>query len=184
MNKEVDSHYKINFSTPITVASARKLINIIKEIPDEISELHLYINSYGGSVPIALSIAKILDALPCKIMTYNLGHCDSAAMLLFVAGQERVCDIHSTFFAHTVSIKLSGEYTLDSIRMSYLNLRRDYKNIISFLSQKTSLSSLQWQSYMTEQGHIISAQEALDFNLVTHIVEHPIKISCDNIIKN
>ena len=110
MNKEVDSHYKINFSTPITVASARKLINIIKEIPDEISELHLYINSYGGSVPIALSIAKILDALPCKIMTYNLGHCDSAAMSLFVAGQERVCDIHSTFFAHTVSIKLSGEY--------------------------------------------------------------------------
>lgn len=182
MNKESYSHYKINFSAPINVASAKKLIDTLKGIPDEVKELHLYINSSGGSVPIALEIAKFLDTLSCKLITYNVEHCDSAAVLLFAAGAERVCDFHASFFVHTVSVKLAGEYTLDSIRTNYLKLKSDYDNIISFLSQKTNLSLAQWKSYMTENGHVFSAQEAFDYNLVTCIAENPVKMSYSSAI--
>ena len=176
MNNARDAFYKINFSAPITTDSVRKLIDILSKVPDEIKELHLYINSPGGSVTVALGLVEFLKTLPCKIVTYNTARCDSAAILLFVVGEERICDPQASLFAHTVSVELSGEYTIESIRLNYLKLRRDYRSIIAFLSQKTNLSFSQWKNYMTEKGHTFSAQEAFECGLATRIVKLPIEM--------
>lgn len=175
VNKEVrmDFYRKyIDFSASINAASARDLIDTLKnKVPDDTAELHLLINSPGGSVPVALGLANFLEGLPCKLITYNISRCDSAAIILFAAGEERICVPEGTFFAHSVNIELSGQYSLDSLRMEYLKLQQDYKSILSYLSRKTSVSARCWRNYMTEKGHVFSAQEALTRGLATRIEE-------------
>lgn len=162
----------IDFFAITSTATARKLIDIlVTRIPDRINELHLLINSPGGSVPVALGLANFLESLPCKLITYNISRCDSAAIILFAAGEERICVPEGTFFAHSVNIELSGQYSLDSLRMEYLKLQQDYKSILSYLSRKTSVSCRCWRNYMTEKGHVFSAQEALTRGLATRIEE-------------
>ena len=162
----------IDFALPITAITARSLIDtLVEQVPDSVNELHLLINSPGGSVPVALGLANFLESLPCKLITYNISRCDSAAIMLFAAGEERICVPEGTFFAHSVNIELSGQYSLDSLRMEYLKLQQDYKSILSYLSRKTSISCRCWRNYMTEKGHVFSAQEALTRGLATRIEE-------------
>ena len=172
----VDKKTYINFSEPVTATTARKLIDtLLAQVPDDTRELHLLINSPGGSVPLALGVANFLESLPCKLITYNISRCDSAAIMLFAAGQERLCIPEGTFFAHSVNIELAGQYSLDSLRMEYLKLQQDYESILSYLSRKTSVSARCWRNYMTEKGHVFSAKEALKRGLATRI--EPLKMS-------
>ena len=160
----------VDFALPVTAITARSLIDtLVKQVPDSVNELHLLINSPGGSVPVALGLANFLESLPCKLITYNISRCDSDAIMLFAAGKERICVPEGTFFAHSVNIELSGQYSLDSLRMEYLKLQQDYKSILSYLSRKTSVSCRCWRNYMTENGHVFSAQEALTRGLATRI---------------
>ena len=162
----------IDFSVSVNAISVRNLIDTLtNKVPNHVQELHLLINSPGGSVPVALGLANFLESLPCKLITYNISRCDSAAIMLFVAGEERFCVPEGTFFAHSVNIELSGQYSLDSLRMEYLKLQQDYKSILSYLSRKTSVSARCWRNYMTEKGHVFSAQEALTRGLATRIEE-------------
>lgn len=162
----------IDFSEAVNIVTARELMStLVARVPDNIKELHLLINSPGGSVPMALGLANFLESLPCKLITYNISRCDSAAIILFAAGKERICVPEGTFFAHSVNIELSGQYSLDTLRMEYLKLQQDYKSILSYLSRKTAVSSRCWRNYMTEKGHVFSAQEALTRGLATRIEE-------------
>lgn len=162
----------INFSVPITAETALSLIDtLVVKVPDETTELHLLINSPGGSVPVALGIAQFLEGLPCKIITYNTSRCDSAAIVLFAAGEERICVPEGAFFAHTVNIELSGQYSLDALRLEYLKLRQEYNSIISYLSRRTHVSSRCWRNFMTEKGHVFSSSEALKRGLATSVKE-------------
>lgn len=162
----------IDFSDSINTTSVRDLVDTLTtKVPDNIKELHLLINSPGGSVPVALGLANFLESLPCKLITYNISRCDSAAIILFAAGEERICVPEGTFFAHSVNIELSGQYSLDTLRMEYLKLQQDYKSILSYLSRKTAVSSRCWRNYMTEKGHVFTAQEALIRGLATRIEE-------------
>lgn len=162
----------IDFSVSVNAISVRNLIDTLtNKVSNHVQELHLLINSPGGSVPVALGLANFLESLPCKLITYNISRCDSAAIMLFAAGEERFCVPEGTFFAHSVNIELSGQYSLDSLRMEYLKLQQDYKSILSYLSRKTSISCRCWRNYMTEKGHVFSAQEALKRGLANRIEE-------------
>ena len=100
----------INFSVPITTTTACQLIDtLVTKVPDDIQELHLLLNSPGGSVPVALGIANFLESLPCNLITYNISRCNSAAIMLFVAGKKRYCVPEGTFLAHSVNIENAEE---------------------------------------------------------------------------
>ncbi len=162
----------IVFSLPITAVTARELINVIvNKVPNGVKELHLLINSPGGSVPIALGIANFLEGLSCKLVTYNISRCDSAAIMVFAAGTERICLPDATFFSHSVQIELSGQFSLETLHLEYLKLKQEYKSILAYLSRKTLISSVLWKKYMTEVGHVFSSNEALRKGLATSINE-------------
>lgn len=162
----------IDFSMPITAETAQSLIDtLVDKVPDGTAELHLLINSPGGSVPVALGVAQFLEGLPCKLITYNISRCDSAAIVMFAAGEERISVPEGAFFAHTVNIELTGQYSLDALHLEYLKLRQEYNSIISYLSRKTQISSSCWRNFMTEKGHVFSSSEALKRGLATSVKE-------------
>ena len=162
----------INVPLPVTAITAQALIDtLVDKVPDATKELHLLINSPGGSVPVAMGIAKILEGLSCKLITYNTARCDSAALVIYAAGIERICIPEGEFLAHTVNIELSGNYSLDALGLEYRKLRQEYKNVISYLARKTGISKHSWQNYMTEKGHVFSSKEALRRGLSTKVSE-------------
>ncbi len=165
----------IDVSVPITAASMKAFTDcIVDKVPDGTKVLHLLLNSPGGSVPVALGVANFLEGLPCKVVTYNMSRVDSAAILLYAAGEERVCLPEARFFAHSIQIELSGQYSLTSLGNEYKNLRNDFKNVVSYLSNKTGIRSSVWRRYMSDAGHLFSAEEALKRGLAS-------KIACPDI---
>lgn len=75
-----------------------------KNLPEDMQELHLYLNSYGGSVSAGTAIKAELDRLRqktgCKLITYNDGACASMATVLYMMGDERHMMDGAMFLIH------------------------------------------------------------------------------------
>lgn len=63
-------------------------------------EINLLLTSSGGMLDHAYYICSMLEALPAKIITYNVGNLASSANLVFLAGDERYSVKNATFFFH------------------------------------------------------------------------------------
>lgn len=72
------------------------------------SEISLCMTSTGGALDHAYYIYGVLDALPVKLITHNLGSVQSAANMLFLCGDERYAIEGSTFFFHNASFTATG----------------------------------------------------------------------------
>lgn len=131
--------------------------------------LNLYIDSAGGQVVVALGLARFLTSLGKKVTTFNVGHCDSAAIVLFAAGHERIANAAGCQFAmHEVGIGMSGIQTLASLAKIRRQLERDTNRICAFLERQTGRASQFWQKDMTRSRKLTSAA-ALRCRLATAI---------------
>ena len=55
-----------------------------------VTEIHVFINSYGGEVAEGLAIYNALKRHPAKVVTYCDGFACSIASVIFMAGEERI----------------------------------------------------------------------------------------------
>jgi ATP-dependent Clp endopeptidase proteolytic subunit ClpP len=74
------------------------------------SNIHLYINSYGGSVFAGLAATDYILSSPVDIVTVIDGCAASAATLMSVAGSHRMIHKHSFMLVHQLSSWISGKY--------------------------------------------------------------------------
>ena len=164
----------IEYNTEICAQSVGKFYDIIeKQFDDEIEILHLLLNSPGGSVRLALGLARLLEQLPCKVKTYNLHRVDSAAIALFCAGSERICLPSSCVLAHTVHVELCGQYSPNTLKIEYMSLLHDYDDVVSYLSSRTRMPREEWERYLSEEGHFFMADEAVRLGLATSCHDGP-----------
>lgn len=69
--------------------SASNLSRQLAELQN-VSQINVYINSYGGEVAEGLAIYNALKRHPAKIVTYCDGFACSIASVIFMAGEERI----------------------------------------------------------------------------------------------
>jgi len=77
------------------------------EVPNNI---HLYINSYGGSVFAGLAATDYILSSPVDVVTVVDGCAASAATLMSVVGSHRMMHKHSFMLVHQLSSWMSGKY--------------------------------------------------------------------------
>lgn len=130
--------------------------------------LELHIDSFGGEVTVALVLARFLASLKGKVTTYNDGHCDSAAVVVFASGKERVVGTGCQFVMHEVGIETTGLHTLSTIAKVQRTLRRDTKRITRFLERRTGRDALLWERDM-RRNRRLSVDLALRNGLATKI---------------
>lgn len=83
--------------------------SIQKEIQAlDVDEIHVHINTGGGSVAEGFAIYNALRAHPAKIITHADGFVASAGIFPFLAGEERIANIVSAFYFHPVQISARG----------------------------------------------------------------------------
>jgi len=133
-------------------------------------EIHLYINSPGGSVTSTLAIYDTMQFLECPVVTYCMGMAASGGAILLTAGAKgkRYCLPHAKVMIHQPwSQGMSGQASDVEIEMK--EILREKKRLNEILARHTG-RSLETIELETERNRYFTAQEAKEFGLVDDVL--------------
>lgn len=143
------------------------------EMDNPEKDIHLYINSPGGSVSAGLAIYDVMQFVKCDVATYCMGMAASMGSLLMTAGAKgkRYALPHTRIMIHQPLIAgggLSGQVT--DIEIQTKELIKTKEKLIKIYERHTG------QLYDTlykamERDNFLSAEESKEFGLIDHVVE-------------
>ena len=149
-----------------------QLLFLESEDPDK--DIHLYINSPGGSVTAGLAIYDTMQYIKCDVATYCMGMAASMGAALLCAGEKgkRFATPNAEILIHQPLIGgggLSGQATEIKIHADHLVKTREKLN--KFLSDRTG-QPIDVIERDTERDHYMTAEEALKYGLIDGIMDH------------
>jgi ATP-dependent Clp protease protease subunit len=141
------------------------------EAEDPAKDIHLYINSPGGSVTAGLAIYDTMQYIRPKVSTLCLGQASSMAAILLAAGSEgmRYSLPNSRILIHQVMGGVQGQATdIDIHAREILKLREKLNEILAGHTGQ----DLDKISVDTERDYFMSGEEAMKYGLVDKVIEH------------
>lgn len=166
-----DSVCHIILSGSTSGAMVYKLLDELKqEQYRQKNTLRLFIDSNGGLISSALTIARFLMSAFHRIETYAIGSVDSAAVCLFLSGSQRVATHSSRFFLHPPEIEIKGAMTAAKLRTVLQGLQVESACMSKYYSERTALPLKFWQRLLQRESYL-DAEAALSKHLVTDIRE-------------
>lgn len=146
-----------------------QLIYLEGQDPDK--DIHLYINSPGGSISAGMAIYDTMNFIKCDVSTICIGMAASMGSFLFAAGTKgkRLILPNSEIMIHQPSGGAQGQATDISIHANHILRVKDKLNQI--LSERTG-QPLEVVKRDTERDNFMTAQEALEYGLIDKVIEH------------
>ena len=140
------------------------------QFEDPKADIHLYINSPGGSVTAGMSIYDTMQYITCDVATYCIGQAASMGAVLLTAGTKgkRNALPHAEIMIHQVLGGAQGSVTDMMIRTKHL-LRT--KRIMNELLAKHTGQPMEKVEKDTDRDNFMTAQEAKEYGLVDHVLE-------------
>ena len=143
------------------------------EMDNPEKDIHLYINSPGGSVSAGLAIYDVMQFVKCEVATYCMGMAASMGSLLLTAGAKgkRYSLPHTRVMIHQPLIAgggLSGQVT--DIEIQTKELLKTKEKLIRIYERHTGKDYDSLFKAM-ERDNFLSANEAKEFGLLDHVVE-------------
>ncbi|MEF0942976.1 ATP-dependent Clp protease proteolytic subunit [Rhizobium sp. BR 362] len=136
------------------------------------STIYLMINSMGGEIASGIALYHILSSMDAQINTYAIANVESAAILLFLAGKERVANKESLFAFHSGQENFSSEkLTSGQINERFSALAIDDDRMKEIFKGRLSISDKQYDDLLSPQFRFVRAPEALNMGLATRIGE-------------
>jgi ATP-dependent Clp protease protease subunit len=140
------------------------------QFDDPKADIHLYINSPGGSVTAGLSIYDTMQYVTCDVATYCIGQCASMGAVLLTAGTKgkRNALPHARVMIHQPLAGTEGTTTEILIHAKeFIRLKKDLNDILL----KHTGQNLDRVEKDTDRDKFMSAQEAKDYGIVDHVLE-------------
>lgn len=142
------------------------------EVDNPEKDIHLYINSPGGSVSAGLAIYDMMQFVKCDIATYCMGMAASMGSLLLTAGAEgkRYALPNSRVMIHQPWVQggIGGQVT--DIEIQAKELVRT-KEKLTRIYEKHTGHGYECLVKNMERDYYLSAAEAKEFKLIDHVVE-------------
>jgi ATP-dependent Clp protease protease subunit len=140
------------------------------QFDDPKADIHLYINSPGGSVTAGMGIYDTMRYITCDVSTYVIGMAASMAATLLAAGTKgkRNALPHAEVMIHQVLGGARGPATDIEIRSRHL-LRT--KKLMNELLAKLTGQPLERIEKDTDRDNFLTAKEAMEYGLVDHVLE-------------
>ncbi len=138
------------------------------ENPDK--DIHLYINSPGGSVTAGLSIYDTMQFIKPDVSTMCIGQACSMGSFLLTAGAEgkRYCLPNARTMIHQPSGGAQGQASDIHIHaQEILKIRQRLNELMAFHTGR----SVDQIAIDTERDNFMSAQESKEFGLVDQVIE-------------
>ncbi len=144
-----------------------QLLFLESENPDK--DIHLYINSPGGSVTAGLAIYDTMQFIKADVSTMCIGQAASMGALLLAGGtkDKRYCLPHSRMMIHQPLGGFQGQATDIDIHAREILLVRERLNKI--LSSHTGQPMEKIQTD-TDRDNFLGAQEAKEYGLIDEIL--------------
>ena len=161
----------IFFGEEVTDASASVAIAqlLFLEAEDPEKDIHLYINSPGGSVSAGLAIYDTMQYIKCDIETICIGMAASMGSFLLAGGTigKRLALPNSEIMIHQPSGGAQGQATEIQIAAEHILKTRERLNRI--LAENTG-QPLEVISRETDRDNFMSAEEAKAFGLIDEVI--------------
>src|SRR5919197_385909 len=140
------------------------------QMTDPKKDIHLYINSPGGSVTAGLAIYDTMQFLTCDVTTYCLGMAASMGAVLLCAGTKgkRFALPNSDIMIHQVSGGAQGQASDVERQVDYMFKLK--KRLIKIISQHTGKSEEQVR-LDSDRDYYMSAAEAKEYGLVDEVIK-------------
>ncbi|TCK17794.1 ATP-dependent Clp protease protease subunit [Thiogranum longum] len=144
-----------------------QLLFLESENPDK--DVHLYINSPGGSVTAGLAIYDTMQFIKADVSTMCIGQAASMGAVLLAGGAKgkRFCLPHSRMMIHQPLGGFQGQATDIDIHAKEILLVRERLNTI--LSNHTGQPMEKIQND-TDRDNFLGAQDAKDYGLIDEIL--------------
>jgi len=139
------------------------------QMEDPKKDIHLYINSPGGSVTDGMAIYDTMTFLNCDVVTYCIGLCASMATVLLSAGTpgKRNALPHSRVMIHQPSGGAGGQTS--DISIAAKEILRWRHTINEVLSEKSGKPVEQIKAD-SDRDFYMTAIEAKEYGLVDHVI--------------
>jgi ATP-dependent Clp protease protease subunit len=140
------------------------------QFDDPKADIHLYINSPGGSVTAGLSIYDTMQYVSCDVATYCIGQCASMGAVLLTAGSKgkRNALPHARVMIHQ---PLAGtEGTTTEILLHLKEFQRLKKDLNEILLKHTG-QTLEKIERDTDRDKFMSPREAVEYGIVDNVLE-------------
>jgi ATP-dependent Clp protease, protease subunit len=133
-------------------------------------EIHLYINSPGGSVTSTLAIYDTMQFLECPIATYCMGLAASGAAIILAAGTKgkRYGLPNSKVMIHQPWGMVGGQITDMEIQAN--EFAKDRQRLNEILAKHTG-QPMERIAKETDRDRYFHAMEAKEFGLVDEVVQ-------------
>jgi ATP-dependent Clp protease protease subunit len=140
------------------------------QMSDPKKDIHLYINSPGGSVTAGLAIYDTMQYLTCDVNTYCVGQAASMGAVLLAAGTKgkRYALPNANVMIHQVLGGAEGAASDVEIRVKYMLKLKQRLNAI--LSKHTGKSAEQVERDC-DRDNFMSAEEAKAYGIVDQVVQ-------------
>ncbi|SFA98647.1 ATP-dependent Clp protease, protease subunit [Acetitomaculum ruminis DSM 5522] len=139
------------------------------ESEDPGKDIHLYINSPGGSVTAGMAIYDTMHYIKCDVSTLCIGMAASMGAFLLAGGAKgkRYALPNSEIMIHQPSGGARGQAT--EIKIVADNILKTRKKLNEILAENTG-KPLDVIEVDTERDNYMSAQEALEYGLIDSVV--------------
>ena len=151
-----------------------QLLFLESENPDK--DIHLYINSPGGSVTAGLAIYDTMQFIKADVSTMCIGQAASMGAVLLAGGAKgkRYCLPHSRMMIHQPLGGFQGQATDIDIHAREILLVRERLNKILADHTGQSLEKIQTD---TDRDNFLGAEQARDYGLIDDILVSRAKLA-------
>ena len=163
----------IFIGTPIDDFVANSVIAqmLFLQMSDPKKDIHIYINSPGGSVTAGLAIYDTMQFVTCDVNTYCIGIAASMGAVILTAGThgKRFCLPNAHVMIHQVSGTAQGSASDVERTVEFMfDLKKRLNGIIATHTNKP----LEQVDLDADRDNYMSAQAAVEYGLVDRVLEN------------
>ena len=138
---------------------------------DPKADIHLYINSPGGSVTAGMAIYDTMQFVNCDVATYCIGQCASMGAVLLTAGAKgkRHALPNARIMIHQPLAGMQG--TAEEILIHANEFKRVKERLNNILIKHTG-HPLETIEKDTDRDRFMNAVEAMEYGLIDQVIEH------------
>ena len=138
---------------------------------DPKADVHLYLNSPGGSISAGMAIYDTMQFVNCDVATYCVGQCASMGAVLLAAGatRKRRALPNSRIMIHQPLAGMEG--TAEDILIHAKEFMKVKERLNRILLKHTG-RPLEEIERDTDRDRFMSPEEAMEYGLIDQVIEH------------
>jgi ATP-dependent Clp protease protease subunit len=125
------------------------------------------LSTYGGDILSGLSIYDLLPRIGCPVDLLATGACMSMGVIILQAARKRSATPYAQFMLHQLQGSNTGD--LGAMRDQHKHMEDLQKKLNAILANRTGMSTQKINSLINRKDYYISAQEALELNIIDAI---------------